>query len=81
MPRYMGIRKCTCGRLHWSKRESLCVGDQKEVAKMCPDCFRKKYKNNRPPQFRFLTQEEIEGQDRMLEAQGVKVYHVDPSTL
>lgn len=79
--RYLGIRKCTCGRLHWGARDNRCIGKQKEVAKMCPDCFKAKYGKNRPPQFRFLTLSEIEKQKRWYEVQGCKVYTVDPSSL
>jgi hypothetical protein len=79
--RYLCKRQCPCGRWHWGQREARAIGRQKEVAKLCPDCFFHVYGKNRPKQYRYLTQNEVEGITRKYESEGCKVYHVDPSTL
>jgi len=80
-PYRMGRRRCDCGRWHWNTKDRWCIGGQKAVAKLCPDCFGAKYKKIRPPQYRFLSIREISGMERELEASGVRVSYVDPSTL
>lgn len=79
--RYLSVRKCTCGRMHYGARDRFCRGKQKEVARMCPSCFEKKYKKKRPVQYRFLTNEEIKIYEANLQHQGVVSYFIDPSTL
>lgn len=79
--RRLSVRECGCGRLHWSTRDRLCIGQQKVNAKLCPDCFFQKYQKNRPIAWRFLNEGEIAAFQKSFELQGCRVYKVDPSTL
>ena len=78
--RLMTRRMCNCGRWHWSWRDSVSKGRQKEVSKLCPECFERKYGKKRPLQYRYLTDVELKALQNEQDAAGVRSYRVDPST-